>query len=411
VYCMHVYCDVCIYVAFHITPLYISVCVHEYVVMDTTGANNEDGAPDVTIVNAVPIAGEGTAVSSATGSTTSIIFDSGASTSTSSPTQNVYVNEFRIFANKRVVVDIPYEAYDAEGDVISTFGGTATSDSLWKCPICYGMPRRPASIRCCGHTGCEKCLRELLVIAPLVEDLPLGMKPCPMCRTPFTSSDILQYEMWPLIAKHTWQQSVVKCYFCNATSCPKDMKMHELMSCPERRIGCPGCPFTSKIDEMVKHLQECSSIVVNCAQCGYPFHYKRRMLHNCDQLQFYLRTHPEVTLVSGRKGGISYAFVTADDLSLFNDWSPPKLIVVPPPPSDPPMAPLSPVLPPLSPALPPPGYPTLSDVARLSNSSHVGPVRGIRASRLNEQHEDPTRGASSSRGRSRGRGRGRNIFD
>ena len=37
------------------------------------------------------------------------------------------------------------------------------SETGWKCSVCLGVPRDPASLTRCGHTGCTKPFREILV--------------------------------------------------------------------------------------------------------------------------------------------------------------------------------------------------------------------------------------------------------
>ena len=285
------------------------------------------------------------------------------------------------------------------------------SETAWKCCVCLGVPRDPASLTRCGHAGCEKCFRQILVTAPPIDAspgsrMPIGVKPCPVCRTPFIKDEILEYAKWPLFSKQIWAQMRAKCENCDFESDLISTVRHERNSCQQRRVVCAGCPFTGQLQETIDHALQCNEVKVFCYQCAYPIRFMERAKHNCHSFLYHLRRHADAPIAPGRPCAVSNSIVSADDWeTLFWDaedlsWSPAD-------------SPQSDVLDlgTINVATPPtastqmPGYPTLSDVARLhrNNQENTPPGRSTRGG-----HQDG--GGGPIRGPYRGV-RARNIFD
>ena len=169
------------------------------------------------------------------------------------------------------------------------------------CPICLGLPRYPASLKC-GHVGCEGCLRQLTIMPTTSQSiLPIGAGMCPQCRTTFTSSDIITYQNWPLPAKVPFKTIDIQCSnpieSCDDHACRKKCKVsncdfkgsmeqlvnHEKYECPNRFIDCPNpnCFRFGRAKDMPSHYQSCLSLRIHCPACGLPVRYSRKAFHNC----------------------------------------------------------------------------------------------------------------------------------
>ena len=170
------------------------------------------------------------------------------------------------------------------------------------CPICLGLPRYPASLKC-GHIGCEGCLRQLPIIpASSQTSLPIGVGVCPQCRAHFTSSDIITYQSWPLPAKIPFKTIDIQCSNpvescddpacsikkCKVDSCEFKGSMeqlvdHEKYECLNRFIDCPNpnCFRFGRAKDMTLHYQSCLSLRINCPTCGLPVLYSKKTFHNC----------------------------------------------------------------------------------------------------------------------------------
>ena len=262
-------------------------------------------------------------------------------------------------------------------------------------------------------------MRQVLVTGDLSDSPPtaIGVKPCPVCRTPFTKDDIKEYITWPLFAKQMWSQMRVKCENCDYESDPISTVRHERNACIQRRVVCAGCPFTGRLEETIDHALQCNEVKVFCYQCAYPIRYVERQKHNCHNFLYHLRRHIEASIAPGRPCAVSNSIVSADDWeTLFNDgrdisWSPTSSSNI----SDSDVIDAGTInieTPPTATSLQP-GYPTLSDVSRLyrnnqenrentppgRSANQAGPsVRGGR-----QQAGGPIRGVRA--------GRRRNIFD
>jgi hypothetical protein len=251
------------------------------------------------------------------------------------------------------------------------------SETGWKCSVCLGVPRDPASLERCGHAGCMKCFREILVTGGgLLNETTgtIGFKPCPVCRTQFAANEIIEYASWPLLAKQSWAMMRVKCENCEFVADPISVARHERNICLQRSVVCPGCTFTGRFKETVDHALQCASVMIHCSQCAFPFRYVEREKHNCNNFLYHLRRHPDAPIKSGRPCTISHSIVSADDWRvLFDDgndtsWSPTT-----------PVGLVEEGWEPVSTSTPPtassqqPGYPTLSDVARLQRNQENTP--------------------------------------
>jgi hypothetical protein len=255
------------------------------------------------------------------------------------------------------------------------------SETGWKCSVCLGVPRDPASLTRCGHAGCSKCFRQILVTGSGAfneSTSTIGVKPCPVCRAPFLAEQINEYDTWPLLAKQAWAMMRMKCENCDYVSDPISVARHERNICLERRVVCAGCPFTGRLKETIDHALQCKQVMVFCSQCAFPIRYVDREKHNCNNFLYQLRRHPETPIKSGRPCTISHSIVSADDWRILFDegndtsWSPTTPIGLieegwePTAASTPPTAPTQ-----------QPGYPTLSDVARLQRNqeNNTPPLR------------------------------------
>jgi hypothetical protein len=185
---------------------------------------------------------------------------------------------------------------------------------------------------------------------------------------------INEYDSWPLLTKQTWAMMRMKCENCDYIADPISVARHERNICLDRRVVCAGCPFTGRLQETVDHALQCKQVMVHCSQCAFPIRYVEREKHNCNNFLYQLRRHPNTPIKSGRACTISHSIVSADDWRiLFDDaadtsWSPTTPIGLmedrwePAAVSTPPTA-----------STQQPGYPTLSDVARLQRSRENTP--------------------------------------
>jgi len=192
-------------------------------------------------------------------------------------------------------------------DADTICGGSLQHADDYFCPICMGLPRFPASLKC-GHVGCEDCLRRLTTIPPSTADsnLPIGAAACPQCRTTFTAYDILPYQHWPLPAKTIFKTIIIQCSFPNEscdglredeTKCKRckvleqcefkgtmeQLVAHEMYECSNRFINCPnpGCFRFGRARDMAEHFPNCLLLRMNCPTCGLPVLYSKKSLHNC----------------------------------------------------------------------------------------------------------------------------------
>ena len=171
------------------------------------------------------------------------------------------------------------------------------------CSICLGLPRYPASLKC-GHIGCEVCLRQLTITPSTSQSiLPIFTGACPLCRTTFTTSNIVTYQNWPLPAKLPFKNIDIQCHNpiegcddpsdrackkCKVSPCEFKGSMeklvdHEKYECPNRFVDCPNpnCFRFGRAKDMTFHFQHCISLRINCPTCGLPVLYAKKNIHNC----------------------------------------------------------------------------------------------------------------------------------
>jgi hypothetical protein len=114
-----------------------------------------------------------------------------------------------------------------------------------ECPICYMVPRRPASIDHCGHEGCFSCL--------------MLAKICPIGRCG-PSYELIDYDCWPHRAKVSFDQDLlVNCNKCDKfkSGTVKQLVKHETYECPARIIKCPAgfCHVRATPSNILLHVQ------------------------------------------------------------------------------------------------------------------------------------------------------------
>ena len=153
------------------------------------------------------------------------------------------------------------------------------SSTVWKCPICLGLPRQPVTISTCGHMYCDECVHQLIATNASAD---LLTHKCSVCRTQFKRGDLLHYGQWPLLLRQTWALSRVRCEGCDFESSPDDMVNHERTRCANRMVMCPGCWSTLPVEAMCEHAIHCDRVVVNCIHCGYAIRHTRHHLHDCE---------------------------------------------------------------------------------------------------------------------------------
>jgi hypothetical protein len=178
----------------------------------------------------------------------------------------------------------------------------------------------------CGHAGCTKCFREILVTGNgsfNESTSTIGIKPCPVCCSPLTLEHIDECSSSPLVAKQTWLMMRMKCENCEHVSDPISVARHERNICLERRVVCPGCPFTGRFKETIDHAEQCGQLMVFCSQCAYPVRYVERDKRHCNNFLYQLRRHPNSPIKAGQPCMISNSIISADDWRvLFDDAIP-----------------------------------------------------------------------------------------
>jgi hypothetical protein len=202
----------------------------------------------------------------------------------------------------------------------------------------------------------------------------------------------------------------MKCENCEYVSDPISVARHERNICLERRVVCPGCPFTGRLKETIDHALQCVQVMVFCSQCTYPIRYVEREKHHCNNFLYQLRRHPNAPIKAGQPCMISHSIVSADDWRVLfddaipTDWSPTT-----------PTGSIEEIWPPrVATSTPPtttqqPGYPALSDVARLQSNQENTPSARLQRNQAgpsqdnvdNNQSTGPIRrGTRAAQGRS-----------
>ena len=148
---------------------------------------------------------------------------------------------------------------------------------LYECPICLLVLKDPHIVDCCGRKYCKLC----------IEQIKEAGKPCPVCAQPFTVC-LLEKELQRKIGDlrvycgmnkegcewigelreldvHTQDHCihvVMECTLgCGACIKRKELKTHELDSCPKRSLEVQFASITNKFEARIALLENV------CKQC------------------------------------------------------------------------------------------------------------------------------------------------
>ncbi len=221
---------------------------------------------------------------------------------------------------KKRAGDVKTHSFDDENIVLSfdnVFDSGQISETLWKCPVCFGLPRVPVSLGRCGHIGCEQCLRRLLISS---NQHMYGVGTCPICRELFDARRMMEYNTWPMLARTLWKMLRVKCSYagCSFIGDPISTYMHEKGTCKRRLYACPatGCTYAGFFDDTVSHTKLCRKLYVYCIECGYVIRFTGRQLHDCDRCRKLCETlkSKDVPFTIYGKGDISMFDMFADEV-------------------------------------------------------------------------------------------------
>ena len=180
----------------------------------------------------------------------------------------------------------------------------------WKCVVCHGTSRYPASLKSCGHFGCLGSLMQ--VVETKRDSLHIDVHeddevrcPCPLCTVEFAEEDISPLSEWPLVLRKAWEALRVNCRGfkeydrkeTDFTPCPfkgpiRELMEHEKTCCDNRIIRCPvpGCKHSGPAFKMSDHYYKCEHLMFHCSQCGMVLKFVENEHHNCvDALQKSLK--------------------------------------------------------------------------------------------------------------------------
>jgi Zinc finger, C3HC4 type (RING finger) len=202
-------------------------------------------------------------------------------------------------------------------EVIRGFDNHCVSDNIYNCPVCLGLPRKPVSLRECGHIGCLPCMRTVLSLHPQPSGLHVFYGACPICRAQFFKRDITEFAHWPLVLKQFWRYLRVQCEWpkCEYIGDPEDVKCHERF-CSRRDFACPSyrCFTRGNLDTMVQHADECEFLFVHCPECRYPVRNISRGKHNCENaMKNADKIRKKMGNLLGNPGGISLKEIDIDE--------------------------------------------------------------------------------------------------
>jgi len=137
------------------------------------------------------------------------------------------------------------------------------------CTICEGLPRKPVSLKLCGHLFCEGCMRSYIESHRRVFIIP-----CPVCKKQFKIHKHLQpfgsFQQW---AQGIYKSIQVKCAYCaEYKGNVQDVDEHQRYLCKMRRIKCPndGCTFIDAENQMGDHVAKCPNLARHCPGCFLP---------------------------------------------------------------------------------------------------------------------------------------------
>lgn len=154
------------------------------------------------------------------------------------------------------------------------------------CCICKCYPRSPCYIVNCGHFGCEYCLtrhftqmsREPAMNLPFVA-------PCPVCKENFRASDLVARELFNMFENLLFNSIEVKCpQGCGYVGNCYDLDVHEVYSCPLRKINCPniGCNVEMAAKRLEQeHFPNCEHAHNYCNKCYLAVPASQLSQHDC----------------------------------------------------------------------------------------------------------------------------------
>ena len=161
------------------------------------------------------------------------------------------------------------------------------SETLWKCPICLGIRRRPASLPC-GHIGSESCCcgTSMRLLFWTVSIPRCGARPCPMCRAIYKKLGLLPYTSRPIPMRIMRQHVSVRFEdeSCGLVGDPASASTHETHTCKKRLTGCPGCRYRCTLDDTYEQALQCKEVIVNCLRCCYRIRFVLRADYSCAEI-------------------------------------------------------------------------------------------------------------------------------
>ena len=158
---------------------------------------------------------------------------------------------------------------------------------LLLCSCCQCVPRLPATLETCGHLFCEWCISNNLQKSPgsHLDQSRHRYALCPNCRQRYYHSNILPYSSMQMLARHYFQQIVVRCpHDCGFEGGPTAVDEHQMYTCPKRPITCPynGCGFVGEAQTLANdHFPTCKYEPRHCSNCQLPTQGKTDAEHDC----------------------------------------------------------------------------------------------------------------------------------
>ena len=189
------------------------------------------------------------------------------------------------FPDKIPNVDANSRDFESGFDETSMKSGFASN--YFMCSICEGFPRRPITLKKCGHLFCELCIKDHFdhnskVAAPF---MTLRNATCPSCTTRFMLGDIKLFEEFDLWAQGVYKCTILNCpYGCGFTGNAFEVDKHQVYTCRRRKIACPneGCGHVLPACDMeALHFSTCPNLRVFCHECKLPVLLLELSTHNC----------------------------------------------------------------------------------------------------------------------------------
>jgi hypothetical protein len=160
-------------------------------------------------------------------------------------------------------------------------------DGTSLCAICRGFPRNPTTLDPCGHLFCAPCIKKWYGLRAEAHGLFVTdvTAPCPSCRTPFRSGEILTWELWQKWAQLSYNSKIVRCPFkCGFQGTYDATDKHQVFQCPKRKIECPSeCCAVRGPAAYVEHVHfpRCPMLRVTCPTCRLPVKPAEVNSHYC----------------------------------------------------------------------------------------------------------------------------------